>query len=211
MWKVVPSGIWRSALVGLSIGLLITAAACGKGSSSTSGPTHPGPVKILSHRGLTLGQVCSGTLGAGSRCSYPGALLAATDLNRLRELAWASGSRPAQHECAVEPATAPACWTAVPESSDVLFIAVYADFPCTTCTSVTADLVNQQKLELQVTNSGQCQPGAGMQQQSHLSLLSVPLASLPTTLLTISAERSANGISGHIGQTVVDLRSQSAG
>jgi hypothetical protein len=194
---------WRSALVGLSIGMLSTTGACGGTSSSRPETVHPIPVKVLSHQGLLRVQTSCG----GGQCHYSADLIAATDLMRLRELAWASGSRPDQHECAVEPGNAAACWTTVTQDSPALLIAVLADAPCTTSTSVTAELVSQQRLRLQVTNSGQCQPGAGTQQQPHLSLLLVPIASLPATLLTVSAERSANGTSSQIGQTVVDLRS----
>jgi hypothetical protein len=192
-----PPRTWRSGFLCALVGVAITTGACASPWNARSELTHPISITILSHSGLTLAKVCN-----GDRCYYPALLLAATDLNRLREQAWASGSRPSQQECAVEPANATACWNNVPQTSHELFIAVYAYDPCATSFSVTADLVSQRQLDLQVTNSGQCGPGAAMQQQSHLSLLGVRLALLPAAQLTVNARRSGEG---QIGETSVDL------
>src|SRR4029077_13971996 len=143
---------------------------CGSAFSHPPQPAHLVPVKVVSEEGPVLASAV---------------LLAATRVSRLKELAWASGSDPSPLDCARFPALAASCWTKVTEETQKLFIAVYAYVACTT-TSISASLISERELQLQVTNSGRCRPGEGTLPQPELSLLSVPIALLPAGLLTVS-------------------------
>lgn len=201
---------WWYALVSASVAVTITAGACGRPLSTPRGPTQrPLPVKILSHGGLLVVQTGCRTINGP--CYYSADFLAATSLDRLRELAWASGSRPTQQECAAEPPTVQGCWTTVPDSGHELFIGLLDNVLCASVSSATADLVGQDELELQVTYSGQCPRGGVALMHPHLALLSVPTTPLPAVLLTLRAARSVNGTSSQIGERVIDLRSPPGG
>lgn len=181
--------------------LVIIACACGSAARGPQ-PTHVISIHFLSHRGFFLHQTCSGV----NQCGSPTTILANTDLNQLREALWAGGSRPSQYECTQNYNNRVDCWANLEAGAGQLFVALYADPPCVTSTDVTANLVSKQRLNLQVTNHGQCSTGERAQQQSHLALLSIPSSALPKTRLMIAANRIENGAASHIGDTLVDLR-----
>jgi len=174
------------------------------------GPTQrPPPVKILSHGGLLVVQTGCRTINGP--CYYSADFLAATSVEQLRELAWASGSRPTQQECSAEPPEVQGCWNTVHDSGHELFMGLLDNVWCASLSSATANLVGQRELQLQVTYSGECPRGVGvMPVHPHLALLSVSTTRLPPVLLTLRAARSVNGVYSQIGETVVDLRSPPA-
>lgn len=135
--------------------MTIMAGACTRPLSTT--PTHAVPVKILSHGGLLVVQ--TGCRTAVGPCHYSADFLAATNLDQLRKLAWASGSRPTQQECAAEPSWSSDCWNTVHDGGHELFIALLDNIGCASVSSAAANLIGQQELEMEMTYSGDCPPG----------------------------------------------------
>lgn len=183
----------KSRLVSIfSIGLLAIGIGCGRDLIPTSDATQP-PIAVT-----MLNEQFQGFIGAGP------ALLAAPSLVDLLGLVHGMGYRPNLDECAAHTQFRAQCWLDIKDPGDALMVATVVDEPCMSAQSVTAALSGITDLVVTVVNPGGCRNGGGSAGLPYLSLLAIPLNTLPADEVTVTVVHT--GVTVPPAKVMVDLR-----
>lgn len=213
LWSCRSRGnVQRTTRAAALLILLALLGGCGKlpqGNAQTSPTGSTLPFTILSHVGPRY-------LGA-----YPN-LFAAPSLLDLEALVFAVGTNPNLEDCrgSRAPIMKSQCWLDMKDPGNSMLIAAYVDLPCSQ-SDLSATLSAPNEVTLTVTDyAGPFPPGflassapspkpgdcpKSMPSPAMLSLLAIPITSLPADELTIKLVHPLADVA--VGRTMVDMKS----
>ncbi len=198
-------------ILGAAISFILMAQLVGcagfRGSSAQGSPAaSPVSVSILSHQGALVVR------------DYP-SLFAAPSLIDLQGLVFGLGSNPRLSDCQQARVLRGGCWLDITDPGNAMLIAAYVEVPCAQ-TELSAAITAPDEVTITAVDGavavppgflpssapslkpGECPKGAGAAPM--LSLLAIPLSSLPATELTLKVDHV--GIQIAEAKTKVDLQ-----